>query len=318
MRAGNFDDVLSALRATAEPTRLRLLALCAEGELTVGEITHVLAQSQPRVSRHLKLLCDAGLLERFREEHWVYYRVPGRGAGADLARELLGLVAVDDRTLSRDRVRANQIRAVRAAAAAEHLPDDASSAPIREMAPELTASLRDALAGERVGHLLDIGSGLGRVLRVLGPQADEAVGLDISVDALRFARSTLHAAGLKRCTLRRGDMYRLPFPGASFDTVTMDAVLHGAADPVAVLRQAAQTLRPGGRIVVLDDVERLRHRLGHPMVEGVIRDWLERAGFLTEIVRRVADHGETVLLLVARRADGDIPDSLARRAASAA
>ena len=301
MTAPAFNDVLAALRAAAEPTRLRLLALCAEGELTVGEITQALAQSQPRVSRHLKLLCDAGLLERFREEHWVYYRVPGRGAGADIARNLLGLVATDDRTLTRDRTHANQVRAARAATAAEHLPDDASSAPIREMTPELVASLRDAVAGERVGQLLDIGSGLGRILRVLGPEADEAVGLDISIEALRFARSTLHAAGLKRCTLRRGDMYRLPFPAASFDTVTMDAVLHGASDPVAVLRQAAQTLRPGGRIVVLDDVERLRQRLGHPMVEGVIRDWLERAGCATETVRRVADRGETTLLLVARK-----------------
>ncbi|HZF16742.1 MAG TPA: metalloregulator ArsR/SmtB family transcription factor [Steroidobacteraceae bacterium] len=297
-----FDDAVAALRAAGEPTRLRLLAVCADGELTVGEITRVLGQSQPRVSRHLKLLCDAHLLERFREEHWVYYRVAGLGEGADLARQLLGLVAPADRIVTRDRQRANQIRAARAAAAAEHLPDDESSTASREMTSELTAGLHAAVSGERIGQLLDIGSGLGRVLRVLAPEADEAVGLDISVEALRFARSTLHAAGLNRCTLRRGDMYHLPFPAASFDTVTMDAILHGAKDPVAVLRQAAQALRPAGRVVLLDEVEKLTRRLGHPMIDGVLRDWLERAGFAIQSVQRVSTRGGEIVIIVARRA----------------
>ena len=298
----SFDFALTGLRAAAEPTRLRLLAVCADGELTVGEITEVLGQSQPRVSRHLKLLCDAGLLERFREEHWVYYRVPGPGQGADLARELLSLLSTADRIVERDRQRANQIRAERAAAAAEHLPDDGASIASGEMTAELSASLRAALAGERIGQLLDIGSGLGRLLRVLAPAADEAVGLDSSVDALRFARSTLHAAGLSQCTLRRGDMYQLPFPAASFDTVTVDAVLHGASDPVAVLRQAAHALRPNGRIVLLDEMERLSQRLGHTMVEGVVRDWLERAGFSVQSIQRVKTRGGEILIMVARRA----------------
>jgi ArsR family transcriptional regulator len=302
MAQHSFAVALAGLRAAAEPTRLRLLAVCADGELTVGEITQVLGQSQPRVSRHLKLLCDAGLVERFREEHWVYYRVSGLGQGADLARELLNLVSTADRTVERDRQRANQIRAARAAAAAEHLPDDGASIASGEMTAELTSSLRAALAGERIGQLLDIGSGLGRLLRVLAPEADEAVGLDSSVDALRFARSTLHAAGLSHCTLRRGDMYQLPFPAASFDTVTVDAVLHGASDPVAVLRQAEHALRPNGRIVVLDEMERLSQRLGHTMVEGVVRDWLERAGFSVQSIQRVKTRGGEILIMVARRA----------------
>jgi ArsR family transcriptional regulator len=297
-----FDDAVAALRAAAEPTRLRLLAVCVEGELTVGEISQVLEQSQPRVSRHLKLLCDAHLLERFREEHCMYYRVPGVGESAALARQLLGFVSPTDRTLERDRLRANQIRAARAADAAEHLPHDGSSTETREMTPELTAGLRAAVLGERVGHLLDIGSGLGRMLRALAPEAEEAVGLDISVEALRFARSTLHAAGLNRCTLRRGDMYHLPFAPATFDTVTMDAILHGAADPVAVLRQAALTLRPRGRVVLLDDVTKMSQRLGHSMIDGVLRDWLERAGFAMQSVQRVKSRGAEMLIVVARRA----------------
>jgi ArsR family transcriptional regulator len=301
MSSQSFEAVLGALRAAAEPTRLRLLAVCADGELTVGEITSVVGQSQPRVSRHLKLLCDAGLLERFREEHWMYYRVAGIGDGAVLARELLGLIAPADPIRERDRTRANQIRAARAAAAAEHLPDDADSTRSREMTAELTASLLTAVAGEPIGQLLDIGSGFGRVLRVLAPQAEEAVGLDISVEALRFARSTLHAAGLNRCTLRRGDMYRLPFAAGSFDTVTIDAVLHGASDPVAVLRQAAHALRANGRVVLLEDVERLAKRLGHSMVDGVLRDWLRRAGFALQSVQRVDARGESILVVVARR-----------------
>jgi ArsR family transcriptional regulator len=297
-----FDVAVAALRAAAEPTRLRLLAVCLEGELTVGEITSVLEQSQPRVSRHLKLLCDVHLLERFREAHCVYYRVPSVGESADLARQLLSLVSPGDRTLERDRLRANQIRAARAADAAEHLPDDGTSTATREMTPELTAGLRAAVLGERVGQLLDIGSGLGRMLRALAPEAEEAVGLDISVEALRFARSTLHAAGLTRCTLRRGDMYHLPFAPATFDTVTMDAVLHGAVDPVAVLRQAALTLRPRGRVVLLDDVAKLSQRLGHSVIDGVLRDWLERAGFSVQSVQRVKSRGTEMLVVVARRA----------------
>lgn len=301
MTPHGFDDAVAALRAAAEPTRLRLLAVCAEGELTVGEITQVLGQSQPRVSRHLKVLCDAHLLERFREEHWVYYRIAGVGAGADLARQLLSLVSPADAVLERDRLRANQIRAARAAAAAEHLPDDGTSTNRHEMTAELTLGLRAAVLGERVGQLLDIGSGLGRVLRVLAPDAEEAVGLDISVEALRFARSTLHAAGLNRCTLRQGDMYQLPFPPASFDTVTMDAVLHGATDPVAVLRQAASILRPRGRVVVVDEVAQLSARLGHAMIDGVLRGWLERAGFTIQSLQRVTSRGNEMLILVARR-----------------
>jgi DNA-binding transcriptional ArsR family regulator len=254
-----FDDAVAALRAAAEPTRLRLLALCADGELTVGEIGRVLGQSQPRVSRHLKLLCDAHLLERFREEHCVYYRVAGLGAGADLARELLGLVAPADPVVTRDRQHASQVRAARAAAAAEHLPYDESSTARREMTSELTSSLRAAVSGERIGQLLDIGSGLGRVLRVLGPEAEEAVGLDISVEALRFA-------------------------------------------PVAVLRQAAQALRPAGRVVLLDEVEKLTQRLGHPMIDGVLRDWLERAGFAVQSVQRVPARTGEIVIIVARRA----------------
>lgn len=302
MPGHSFEAVLAGLRAAAEPTRLRLLAMCAEGEITVGEITRVIGQSQPRVSRHLKLLCDAGLLERFREEHSMYYRMPGIGDGAVLAREILSLIAVADPIRERDHARANQMRAARAAAAAEHLPDAAASTQSRALTAELTSILLAAVAGERIGRLLDVGSGFGRVLRVLASQADEAVGLDISIEALRFARSTLHAAGLSSCTLRRGDMYQLPFAAGSFDMVTIDAVLHGARDPVAVLRQAALVLRANGRIVLLDDIERLARRLGHSMVDGVLGDWLQRAGFSLQSVARVDARGESILVIVARRA----------------
>ncbi|MGH8185400.1 MAG: metalloregulator ArsR/SmtB family transcription factor, partial [Steroidobacteraceae bacterium] len=201
--ATSFLPAVSALRAAGEPTRLRLLALLVRAELTVGEICEVIGQSQPRVSRHLKLLCDVTLLDRLREQHWVYYRVPASGLARSTVQQLLALVREDDDLLRRDRKRMEQVITERARRAADQLPADS-----RSVASGIVDSiLLNELAAEPIGVLLDVGTGSGHLLEVLGAKATRAVGVDISSDALRLARTNVHGAGLSHCELQRGDMY---------------------------------------------------------------------------------------------------------------
>src|SRR5215208_566545 len=249
----SFLPAVSALRAAAEPTRLRLLALLVRAELTVGEIGEVIGQSQPRVSRHLKLLCDVGLLDRFREQHWVYYRAPASGSERSTVQQLLAMVREDDDLLRRDRNRMEQVIRERARRAADQLP-----AASRTTASSVVDSiiLRE-LGDEPIGTLLDVGTGSGHLLELLAATATRAVGVDISHDALRLARTNVHGAGLSHCELQRGDMYDLPFAGLLFDTVTVERVLATAQRPAAALSEIARTLKSGGRAVVIEDFDTL-------------------------------------------------------------
>ena len=279
----SLDAVLQSLKAVAEPTRLRLLALLSEGELTVSEICEVLGQSQPRVSRHLRVLTEAGLLDRFREEHWVYYRVPARGGGAGLAGRLLDLLPGRDPILALDRERRERVIAARlqARAATDGPVDTSEAVPLPELGPILLGEIGPAGAGD----LLDIGTGAGNLLRAIAPAASRAVGIDVSTDALRLARTHLHVAGLGRCEVRRGDMYQIEFADASFDTVTFDRVLAEAVDPVAALREAARVLGPGGRVLTVEDFDALSVRGGNPL--SLLRDWFRAAGLLCLRLRPV-------------------------------
>lgn len=308
----SFNDTLRSLRAAAEPTRLRILAICSEGELTVGEIGHVLAQSQPRVSRHLKLLCDAGLLLRFRERHWVYYRVPPQGPGAERVSQLRGWVDPSDKVLALDRKRAAHVREERAQLAAEELSTAAAaitSADEAALADEqLRVTLLRELGDEAIGELLDIGTGTGRILRWLAPRAREAVGIDLSSEALRVARASVHRAGLSHCVLQQGDMHELPFEAHSFDLITFDRVLAGARRPVLALEEAARVLRPQGRLLIIEDYDRLDAASpapgGHAL--GILRAWLAEARFECQRVRPL-DTGGRHLLIILSRHRGAVP-----------
>ena len=233
-----IEQVVQALKGLADPTRLRLLSLLRHGELTVGEICRVLGQSQPRVSRHLRLLTEAGFLDRFRELQCVYYRAPAAGPRAGWVRELLAAVDPEDPALRRDRVRMRVVIGDRGRAAAGELggatPADTGDAGLAEI-------LREELGPIALGELLDIGTGAGRMLEMLGPQTSHAVGIDLSSPALRLARTRVHGRGLAHCEFHRGDMYALPFESAAFDTVTIDRVLAAAERPVAVLAEAADS-----------------------------------------------------------------------------
>lgn len=311
-RASRLNDVLQMLRAAAESTRLRLLAVCAQGELTVGELCQILGQSQPRVSRHLKLLCDAGLLVRFREGHCVYYRVPTQGQGADAVHQLLAWMEGGDATLDRDRSKSASVRQRRATLATKALDAEGSEpAELLAKKDKNSLQLREVLLNEatetpQIGDFLDIGTGTGRLLKWLAPKARQAIGVDISADALRVARTAVHGAGLSHCVLQQGDMYELPFPSDSFDLITMDRLLASAQRPSAALHEAARVLRPAGKLVVVEDYDRLEdmasaHRRN---ALALLREWLKTAGLECERLRPVDTESQHLILATGRRHDG--------------
>ena len=248
-----MDDLLSQLRAAAEPTRLRLLALCARGAFCVTEMCTVLGQSQPRLSRHLKLLTEAGLLERIPEGSNAYFQVP---AQAELVRVILARLPEEEPVLQSDRRQAARIAAERARAASDIFQRDGMDwDEMRALdldARAIEAALLKALP-RRIGALLDIGTGTGRLLELLAPRTERALGVDASREMLALARARLSERGLAdRCTVRQADMYRLPLADRSFDAVTLQMVLHYAEDPAAALAEAARVLRPGGVLLVAD------------------------------------------------------------------
>lgn len=266
-----MDRVLSCLRAAAEPTRLRLLAICAEGDVTVTELTRILAQSQPRISRHLKLLCDAGLLERVPEGSWVFYRFADqRTREGRIARELAAMIPPDDEQQALDLARLGEEKAARAAAANAYFRANAAqwdslrSLYVDESVVE--AALLD-LFPEHCSDVLDIGTGTGRMLRLLAGRIERGVGIDASREMLSIARAELEAPEYRHCHVRHGDMYRTGIEAASFDAVVVHMVLHYADRPAAVFAEAARLLRPGGQLIVVDfaphRLETLRQEHAH-------------------------------------------------------
>ena len=244
---------IQQLKAAADPTRLRLLHIGLTGEFTVSELTRILGHSQPRVSRHLRTLVDAGLLMRFREQHFVFYRVPTDRHTREQVHALLAGLDPDDATLAQDRAVIERVLGDRDARARDLLaavPDAARIEPF--FSAKASAGIRDQLDLSALGNLLDIGTGSGRVLKVLAPYVSSAVGIDISSDMLALARSNLAASGLGNVMVRQGDMYRLPFADGAFDTVTIDNVLSDAETPARALREAGRTLRPGGMMLVIE------------------------------------------------------------------
>jgi ubiquinone/menaquinone biosynthesis C-methylase UbiE len=281
-----MDAVLLALRAVAEPTRLRLLALCGQAQLCVSDLVEVLGQSQPRLSRHLRLLTEAGLLERAPEGSNVYFRVPASGAGAALARALLAQLPADDAALVADARAAQRLAADRARAATESFARDGAdweeARALGLPTAEIEAKLLALLPRQRGGKLLDIGTGTGRLLQVLSPRVDHAMGVDASRAMLALARARISEKRLANCSVRHADMYRLPFADGAFDLVALQMVLHHAADPEAALGEASRVLAPGGTLVVVDLAAHGRE-LGHQhqgFGRAQVSRWLTAAGML--------------------------------------
>ncbi len=284
-----MEHLLTALRAVAEPTRLRLTVLCARGELTVSELTQILGQSQPRVSRHLKLLCEAGLLDRSREGSWVFYRLNQSGAAGTLARQLVGACDENDPTIALDLQRLSAIKQQRADLAVAYFRENAAQWHlIRSLyvdEREVEAALVDLIAVANPRDLLDIGTGTGRMLEILAPRAERALGIDQSREMLAVARVNLEQARLENGLVRLGDMYQLALPDASFDAAVIHQVLHYADRPAAVIAEAARILRPNGLLVLVDfaphSLEYLREEHAHRRLgfaDGQIFEWFGAAG----------------------------------------
>ena len=293
-------------QALADPTRLRVVALLRLMELSVGELAQVLGQSQPRVSRHLKILADAGVLERRKEGSWVFLTL----ADPERVEPLFELVdcwadAATRALFASDAARTESIRADRAEAANRHFAeiaerwDQIRSLHVAES--EVERAIEKTL-GRRLGRLVDVGTGTGRMIELFGPRASQAVGIDRSSDMLRLARAKLEAAGIQS-SLRQGDMYALPLADGSADSIIIHQVLHYAHSPAAAIAEAGRVLAPGGTLLVVDfaahgrDELRLTDahiRLGFE--DEVMAGWFAAAGLEVDHVQHLKGGELTVTL----------------------
>jgi ArsR family transcriptional regulator len=309
-----FETLLHSLRALAEPTRLRLVLLCARSELTVSELTRILGQSQPRISRHLKLLCEADILERVREGTWSFYRLSLDGAEAQVAGQLVGAIMEDDEAVQLDFQRLEDIRQTRNEAALDyfrrnasawdeiralHTDDAAVEEALREMLPDPTDANED---------LLDVGTGTGWVLFKFGACYRRVLGIDLSREMLAVARAKLENEGMANCRVRQGDMYSLPVASESFDVVTFHHVLHFAEHPQAAIAEAARVLRPMGSLAIIDfaphDLNHLRSEHAHRrlgLADADMEGWCAAAGLAPTNSRRLPGRGLTTVVWLAHK-----------------
>ncbi len=257
-----MEQLLQGLRAAGEETRMRLLVLCAHAELTVSELIQILGQSQPRVSRHLKLLCEAGLLDRFQEGSWVYYRLAAKGENALLARYLVDLTEESDPIVSRDLERLDSVRQIRNDAALEYFKENASRwSEIRSLHVDdavvekvLVSKVKafERKRGRKIPDFLDIGTGTGRMLELFHGNVEHAIGVDNSREMLSYARANIEEKGLRNCQVRLADMYTLPFANQSQDLLVVHQVLHYSERPRSALEEARRVLKPGGLMLLID------------------------------------------------------------------
>ncbi len=311
-------SVVTILKAAAEPTRLRILLLLATSELNVKDLTRILGQSQPRISRHLKLLAEAGLIERTREGSWAYFQLVFAGPTGALTRRLLDSVDLADAQLQRDRNRAEAVKREREAAAQTYFEhhaaqwDEIRSLHVTENAVE--TAMRAALGSGPFRHFVDAGTGTGRVLQLFADRFAHGTGIDINHTMLAYARAKLTAEGVAHARVRHGDLYDLGLEDGSADAVVVHQVLHFLSDPAQAVREAARVLEPGGRLLIVDfaphELEFLRdtqahERLGFP--PGQVEQWLQESGLKVLAVNRLApEAGEpegklTVMLWTAER-----------------
>ncbi len=296
---GSFDDIVGRLRAAAEPTRLRILRLLVNGEFNVKDLTQLLGQSQPRVSRHIRLLAEAGLVERHQEGSWVFVRAAPDPAIRLFVDTALSMIATDDAQIALDAGRAAQIRSNRAAVAQAYFDQNASEwdriRSLHVAEQDVERAILDALGPGPYDLILDLGTGTGRILELAHDRARQLVGIDTNREMLKCARVRLDSSGLANCAVRLADIYNLPFPENSADAVLIHQVLHFLDDPRAALAEAVRVLKPEGRLAVIDfaphSLEFLREdhahvRLGFAANE--IAAWLEECGIGTASYRELS------------------------------
>ena len=309
----SLDDILNGLKATAETTRLRLLALFTKAELTVSEVTQILRQSQPRVSRHLKLMCEAGLIERIKEGSWVFYRLAENDPARAIAEKLGALLPWDDAVLKRDLERLESVRAQRESGAQEYFAANAAHwdrmRALHIPEDQVEGAVLEFVGPSQIASYLDLGTGTGRILELVAPRAARAVGVDLNGEMLALARARIERALLTHVQVRRGDLFQLPYDDHSFDLITVHQVLHYLDDPSAAVAEAARVLRPGGKLVIADfaphALEFLRddhqhRRLG--FADKEVGQWCKAAGLSLAATRDLpplAQSGLTVMVWLA-------------------
>lgn len=283
------DTLVEMLRAAGEPTRLRVLALLAHEELSVMEIGQILGHSQPRVSRHLKLLTQAGLVERFPDGAWVFYRLSSAEPQRRLLNELFALASPEDPAFAGDLERLDRVHRDRIAEASAYFARNAAHWDEIRSLHVAEAEVEQAIlatAGPGPFHrLIDLGTGAGRMLALLGPRARAAVGIDLSQQMLNIARSQVWDIGLSGLELRHGDIYATGLPDGWADLVVVHRVLHYLADPGGAVQEAARLLGPGGRLLIVDfaphALEQLREAHQHRRLgfsDEEMARWLDQAG----------------------------------------
>ncbi len=310
-------DLIATLKAASEPTRLRMLALLAQGELSVKDVTDILGQSQPRVSRHLKLLADAGLAERHAEGAWAYYRLNDDASGEVLVRAMLARLDHDDPVVVNDRNKLTAIRAAHAARAAAYFAtiakdwDAVRSLHVPET--EIEAAILEIARSRRLDKVVDLGTGTGRMLELLAPFYRHGLGVDSSREMIAVARAKLSAAGVGHAQIRQADIADPIEAGEGADLIVLHQVLHYIEEPGVVIGNAARALRPDGLILIVDfapharEVLRLEHahrRLG--LSRAQMQTWAEAAGLEMTEAREFANSktpdGLTVCLFALARA----------------
>ena len=306
-----LDELVGVLKAAGEGTRLRLLALLADGDHSVKDLTEILKQSQPRVSRHLKLLADAGLVQRNAEGAWAYYGLAQEGHGAALAEWLIERVDDRDAERRRDRERQQAVRAGQQARATEYFAKVAGSWNLLKTlhVPEeaVEAAVVAALDGRHVDTLIDLGTGTGRMLEGLAGSYKRGIGIDSSREMLAVARSRLASAGITHAQVRLGDIGDVDLAAGPADVVVIHQVLHYFDDPGRMLQQARRLLKAGGEMVIVDfaphDLEFLRTEHAHRRLglsQSQMSGWAAAANLMVETVREFpsesSDRGLTVCL----------------------
>lgn len=281
--------LVNVLRAAGEGTRLRLLALLCDGEHSVKDLTEILGQSQPRVSRHLKLLADAGLVSRNAEGAWAYYGLAEGGAGGDLARWLISRIDHNDPDRLRDQTRLESVRSAQQAQAAAYFAKVAESwDQLRQLhVPEeaVEAAILDAVAGRTVDLLLDLGTGTGRMLELLAAHYRRGIGIDSSREMIAVARAKLAAAAIGHAQVRLGDIADLDASIGQADLIVIHQVLHYFDDPGRTLAQARRALKRGGEMLIVDfaphELEFLRSHHAHRRLglgEQQMASWARASG----------------------------------------
>ena len=305
--------LVTALKAAAEPTRLRILALLAAGELSVKDLTRILGQSQPRLSRHLKLLVEAGLVERAPEGSWVYFRLPTqlkasakastKDAANTLAHDLLRDLDAADPVLVRDRQRLATVKHERETAAQDYFRTHAGNwdrmRALHIAEADVEAAMRSALGDAPVDLLVDVGTGTGRILELFGGHFARGLGFDLNTAMLAYARQKLDHSGVAHAQVRQGDIYDLPLADGAAGAVVMHQVLHYLSDPARAISEAARLLAPGGKLLIVDfaphALEFLRETHRHERLgfeTATVSQWLADAGLQVVATRALAPAGK--------------------------